>query len=86
MDKAFYRLKQLFASAPVLAQPDHTKQFVVKVDTSDSSVGTVLSQRSGPSELLHPCAFFSKCLSPAKRNYDVGNGELLAIKLAIEEW
>ena len=32
------------------------------------------------------CAFFSQALSPAERNYDVGNRELLAIKLAVEEW
>lgn len=30
--------------------------------------------------------YFSRCLSPAERNYDVGNRELLAIKLALEEW
>lgn len=35
---------------------------------------------------VHPCAFFSKRLSPAERNYDVGNRELLALKLALEEW
>ncbi|KAI2644849.1 Transposon Tf2-9 polyprotein [Labeo rohita] len=36
--------------------------------------------------LLHPCAFYSRKLSPAEQNYDVGNRELLAIKLALEEW
>ena len=35
---------------------------------------------------LHPCAFFSRRLSPAERNYDVGNRELLAVILALEEW
>nr|XP_054599305.1 uncharacterized protein LOC129163965 [Nothobranchius furzeri] len=35
---------------------------------------------------LHPCAFFSRRLSPAEQNYDVGDRELLAIKLALEEW
>uniref|UniRef100_A0A3B3XMZ2 Gypsy retrotransposon integrase-like protein 1 n=1 Tax=Poecilia mexicana TaxID=48701 RepID=A0A3B3XMZ2_9TELE len=30
--------------------------------------------------------FFSRRLSPAERNYDVGDRELLAIKLALEEW
>lgn len=33
-----------------------------------------------------PCAYFSKKLSPAEQNYDVGNRELLAIKLALDEW
>uniref|UniRef100_A0A8C7XSH6 Gypsy retrotransposon integrase-like protein 1 n=1 Tax=Oryzias sinensis TaxID=183150 RepID=A0A8C7XSH6_9TELE len=35
---------------------------------------------------LKPCAFFSRKLSPSEQNYDVGNRELLAIKLALEEW
>lgn len=30
--------------------------------------------------------FFSRKLSPAERNYDIGNRELLTIKLALEEW
>ncbi|KAL0149072.1 hypothetical protein M9458_055687 [Cirrhinus mrigala] len=35
---------------------------------------------------MFPCAFYSHKLSPAEKNYDVGNRELLAIKLALEEW
>lgn len=35
---------------------------------------------------LYPIAFFSRKLNSAKRNYDVGNRELLAVKLALEEW
>ena len=45
-----------------------------------------LSQRSPNDEKIHPCAFFSRRLSPAERNYDIGNRELLAVKLASEEW
>uniref|UniRef100_A0A8C7KJ45 Gypsy retrotransposon integrase-like protein 1 n=1 Tax=Oncorhynchus kisutch TaxID=8019 RepID=A0A8C7KJ45_ONCKI len=35
---------------------------------------------------VHPCAYFSHRLSPSERNYDVGNRELLAIRLALGEW
>ncbi|KAF7640754.1 hypothetical protein LDENG_00016960, partial [Lucifuga dentata] len=35
---------------------------------------------------VHPCAYFSHKLSPAEENYDIGNRELLAVKLALEEW
>ncbi len=45
----------------------------------------MLSQQSGEPPSLHPCAYFSKKLSPAEVNYDIGNRELLAIKLALEE-
>ncbi|XDV44694.1 hypothetical protein PO909_012935 [Leuciscus waleckii] len=58
----------------------------IKVDASTTGVGAVLSQRQGNPSTLHPCTFFSKKLSPAEQNYDVGNRELLAIKLALEEW
>ena len=85
-DQAFALLKDRFTSAPILVQPDSSLQFVVEVDASDIGVGAVLSQRSRPDKKLHPCAFFSRRLSPAESNYDVGNRELLAVKLALEEW
>ncbi len=58
----------------------------MEVDASTTGVGAVLSQQQGTPTKLHPCAFFSRKLSPAERNYDIGNRELLAIKLALEEW
>ena len=83
---AFDKLKVLFSSAPVLIHPDPELQFVVEVDASDSGVGAVLSQRSPADQKLHPCAFFSRRLTPAENNYDVGNRELLAVVLALQEW
>lgn len=83
---AFKQLKDRFVNAPVLIQPDPAQQFVVEVDTSDSRVGAVLSQRSPVDKKLHPCAFFSRRLTPAEQNYDVGNRELLAVVLALQEW
>ena len=46
----------------------------------------MLSQWSVKDGKMHPCAFLSRWLSRAERNYDVGNRELLAVKLALEEW
>lgn len=85
-EDTFNELKSRFTSAPILVQPDPSQQFIVEVDASDSGVGAILSQRSATDQKLHPCAFFSLRLSPAERNYDVGNRELLAVKLALEEW
>lgn len=70
---AFNQLKNLFTNAPVLTHPDPEQQFVVEVDTSDSGVGAVASQRLPVDRKLHPCAFFFCCLSPVEQNYDVGN-------------
>lgn len=33
-----------------------------------------------------PALFFSHRLTPAEQNYDVGNRELLAIRLVLGEW
>uniref|UniRef100_A0A4W5N0X4 ribonuclease H n=1 Tax=Hucho hucho TaxID=62062 RepID=A0A4W5N0X4_9TELE len=85
-EAAFSDLKGRFASAPILVAPDPSRQFVVEVDASEVGVGAVLSQRSVSDDKMHPCAFFSHRLSPAERNYDIGNRELLAVKLALEEW
>ena len=83
---AFNNLKEKFSSAPVLVHPDPSLQFIVEVDASDTGVGAILSQRSPDDHKIHPCAFFSRHLSPAEQNYDVGNQELLAVVLALREW
>ncbi len=83
---AFKKLQEAFCTAPILTHPDPQLPFVVEVDASTTGVGAVLSQHQGEPPRLHPCAFFSRKLSPAERNYDIGNRELLAIKLALEEW
>ncbi len=84
--KAFSRLKQAFTSAPILHHPDPELPFVVEVDASSTGLGAVLSQRQGSPPKLYPCAYYSKKLSSAERNYDVGDRELLAMKAAFEEW
>ena len=49
-------------------------------------VGANLSQRYSSDQKVHPCAFFFHRLTPSERKYDIGNGELLAVKLALDEW
>ena len=83
---AFQRLRERFTSALILTLPDISCQFVVEVDALDLGIGAVLYQWSQVDNKLHPCAFLSRKLSPAERNYDAGNKELLAVKVALEEW
>ncbi|KAK3562970.1 hypothetical protein QTP86_012590 [Hemibagrus guttatus] len=83
---AFQQLKEFFTSAPILRHPDLDLPFVVEADTSSSGLGAVLSQHHGKPGKLHPCAYYSRKLTAAEANYDVGNRELLAIKVALEEW
>ncbi|KAM9421437.1 uncharacterized protein ACWYII_021537 [Salvelinus alpinus] len=86
VDRAFVDLKHCFTTSPILVHPDPSHQFVVEVDASDVGVGAILCQRSSQDQKLHPCAFLSHRLNPAERSYDVGNRELLAVKMALEEW
>ncbi|KAK3553768.1 hypothetical protein QTP70_009183 [Hemibagrus guttatus] len=84
--KAFNKLKTVLTTAPLLVHPNPELPFIIEVDVLTTGVGAVLSQQQGNPRKLHPCAFFSRKLSPAEVNYDIGNRELLAIKLALEEW
>ncbi len=83
---AYKKLQEAFCTVPILSRPEPQLPFIVEVDASTTGVGAVLSQYHGEPPLLHPCAYFSRKHSPAERNYDIGNRELLAIKLALEEW
>ncbi|KAK3568703.1 hypothetical protein QTP86_013888 [Hemibagrus guttatus] len=83
---ALVKLEDSFTTAPVLRHPDPDLPFVVEVDASSSGIGAVLSQRHGVMGKLHPCDLFSRKLTAAEANYDVGNWELLSIKAALEEW
>ncbi len=83
-EAAFAKLISCFVSVPILVAPDPSRQFVV--EAPEVGVGAVLSQRSSADGKMHPCTYFSHRLSPAERNYDIGNRELLVVKLALEEW
>jgi hypothetical protein len=83
--QAFDFLKQRFTEEPVLAMPDHSKPFQIEADASKYASGAVLTQCDINGD-RHPVAYISKTFSPAKRNYDIYDRELLAIIRALEEW
>jgi transposase InsO family protein len=77
---AFDTLKHAMSSAPVLAIPDFTKQFIIETDASNSGVGAVLMQQG------HPLAFISKPLGPRTQGLSTYEKEYMAILLAVEQW
>jgi len=83
-NQAFELLKQRFTSAPILILPDPELPFVVELDAPDYGVGALLSQKA--TMVSSSLCLFSSRLTPAENNYDIGNRELLAVELALQEW
>jgi hypothetical protein len=77
---AFEGVKQALTNPPVLALPDFTKPFQVRVDASISGTGGVLMQEG------RPIAYTSSKFSPAERNYTTFDQEMLALVHACAKW
>jgi len=84
-DAAFKELKKRFTTAPILAHFDPTKPVIIESDTSDSTLGAVLSQRDDENR-LHQLAFHSRKFQPAEINYEIHDKELLAVVDAFKHW
>ena len=82
--QAFEQLKAAVVSAPCLAIPDPTRDFIVHTDASGYATGAVLMQQFDDG--LRPIAFLSKKMTKAERNYPVHEQELLAILNALKAW
>jgi len=82
--QAFDHLKQWLMEAPILAYPDSAKECILDTDTSDHSVGAVLSQVQGGSEVV--VAYYSKTLTAAEKNYCTTRKELLAVVKAVKHF
>ena len=82
---AFNKLKLIFSSAPILQIPNVTCPFSIMTDASLLATRAILLQADANQD-LHPCTYFSQTFSPAQRNYDIYDWELLTVILALEEW
>ena len=74
-----------FQAAPVLCLPDVHCPFIVMTDASLLAGGGVLMQKDDNGD-LHPCAYLSQMFTPAERNYDIYDWELLAVIHALDHW
>ena len=83
---AFEVLKKAFTTAPVLRIPNDKDPFKLFTNTSDFTIGAVLSQKDMQTNLWYSVAFFSKLLDVHERNYKIYNKELLAVIQGLEEY
>ncbi|HBS53358.1 MAG TPA: hypothetical protein DD806_05115 [Flavobacterium sp.] len=79
---SFEILKQKLSNAPILQYVDYSKPFILTTDASGFSIGAVLSQGDVNSDL--PIHYASRGLTPAEKNYDTAQKEMLAIVWAVK--
>ncbi|GKB30067.1 putative reverse transcriptase domain-containing protein [Tanacetum coccineum] len=79
-EEAFQMLKQKLCSAPILALPDGTEDFVVYCDASLKGYGAVLMQRE------KVIAYASRQLKTHEENYMTHDLELGAVVFALRLW
>lgn len=82
--EALVRIKVALTSAPVLANPNYEKPFIIQADASDAGMGAVLVQGEGEDERV--VAYWSQKLSSAQRKYQTTERECLAVILAVEKF
>ena len=75
---AFDELRRCLTTAPILAYPDFSRQFVLDTDASDTGIGAVLSQVDGDGQ-ERVVAYGSRLLTKPERRYCVTRRELLAV-------
>src|SRR5258707_12216832 len=61
------------------------RAYLVEADSSGYAMGAVLSQMREDGR-WHPITFISKGLSPAERNYDIYDKEMLTVIHALDQW
>ena len=81
----FEKLKNIFILQPVLSIVDTTKPLWIESDTSEYTMGAVLSMLQDDGK-WHPCAYLLKGFNDTKHNYDMHNKEMMDIMCALEAW
>nr|GFA45029.1 putative reverse transcriptase domain-containing protein [Tanacetum cinerariifolium] len=79
-EAAFQLLKQKLCSAPILALPEGSKDFIVCCDASNKGLGAVLMQRE------KVISYASRQLKIHEKNYTTHDLELGAVVFALKIW
>ena len=84
---AFTKLRKAFTKAPILQHFDPKCYIRIKTDALSYAINRILSQLTlNNLGQWHPIAFYSQKMISAKSQYEIQNGELLAIVEAFKTW
>ena len=82
-EAAFWKLKELLTTPPVLKVVELDKPYILQTDASELGLGAVLSQWEENGE-EHPVSFASRKLLPREKNYSIIEKECLAIVWSLQ--
>lgn len=83
-EDAFNEIKKLLTSAPILACPDFSREFIIHCDASGVGLGAILAQQFDDGERV--IAYASRSLRKEERNYTATELECLCVLWAIEKF
>jgi hypothetical protein len=81
--ESFSCIKKVISEAPLLANPDYLKDFVIFSFTSEHTIAIVLLQKNEEG-FEQPIAFFSKSLRDAELKYDIMEKQAYAMVKALK--
>jgi hypothetical protein len=82
--EAFHEMLKIFSTSPFLYHFNPTFRIRLETDASGFAICGILSQLHP--EGWKPVAFFSRKMTSAERNYEIQDGELLAIVESFRHW
>ena len=82
---AFSTLKDKLLSAPILAYPNFSKEFIIYTDASDHAIGYILGQLDNNNKEV-VIAYGGRSLSTCERNYGISDKEGLALVSGIKHF
>lgn len=82
--KAFGRLKQAMMTAPVVANPDYSREFHIQCDASDVSAAAALGQYHGNDEVV--IAYYSHKWTASEAKWGATEREGACVLYAIKHF
>jgi hypothetical protein len=82
---SFERIKKVIGEAPVLANPDYMKEFLIFSFASEHTIAVVLLQKNDEG-FEQPIAFFSKSLRDVELKYDILEKQAYAMVKALKDF